>query len=213
VMEYSLPDNFCMANDEWEIVSLDPDVGDVLPDVEPDVPNINNSKDNDVVDVVRKERGDDTSKLSVPLWMDGSIHSSQAKTQKCYVTTSPYSQIAKKAHVAKNESCVGYVDKDHDSEKHYVDISSGPSMSKIDRPMPGRHTKSERKEVALYVLVDRASYKKDQIVGINVQGEFSVLPEICRLLECGECPTAKKGDPPLCYPCHWQSKPPGRAEA
>jgi hypothetical protein len=61
---------------------------------------------------------------------------------------------------------------------------------------------SQKKIVALYFLADRGQYKKDDLVGVQVQGDFSVAPGVCRRLECGECQTIN-GAPPICNPCSW----------
>jgi hypothetical protein len=71
--------------------------------------------------------------------------------------------------------------------------------------------KSEKRIVAFYFLKDCGKYRKDDVVGVEIQGAFCPLPGICRRLECGECPTIIKGSPPICDPCHWIGKE--RAEA
>jgi hypothetical protein len=86
---------------------------------------------------------------------------------------------------------------------------NGTKMGKIDRPTP----RSQKKIVALYFLADCGQYRRDEIAGIEVQGDFSVLPGICRKLECGQCPTAIEGAAPTCDPCHYYAKSSGSAEA
>jgi len=81
------------------------------------------------------------------------------------------------------------------------------------KEVAGKFTKLRKRVIAFNMLADRGRFKKDEIVGIHVEGEFSVMPGICRKLECGECRTAIKGDLPLCKPCNWQRKSLGMAEA
>jgi hypothetical protein len=122
-VELSLPTSFSVVDGlRQNLVSLDHDVERRSPDVDPDVPIINNSSNRDVVDVVKEEREEDTSKSSMPS-VERSIPSSQAKTPKCYVTTSPSHPMAVKADVAKNKDYVDVVAVSSDSEMHYVDVS------------------------------------------------------------------------------------------
>jgi len=131
-VELSLPTSFSVVDGlRQNLVSLDPDVERRSPDVDPDVPIINNSSNRDVVDVVKEEREEeDTSKSSMPS-VERSIPSSPAKTSKCYVTTSPSHPIAVKADVAKNKDYVDVVAVSSDSEKHYVDVSEKIRVASI----------------------------------------------------------------------------------
>ena len=73
-----------------------------------------------------------------------------------------------------------------------------------DEPTPGGEAiKQSGQVVALYFLQDRGPYKKDSVVAVRVEGDFSPIPGVCRRLECGECSTAIRGDPPLCEPCKY----------
>jgi hypothetical protein len=110
-VELSLPAFFCLTDGlRQNLVSLDPDVERRIPDVDPDVVDIDISRDRDVVDVVKEEREEeDTSKSSIP-FVDGSIPSSKQKPQKITSTTSPSSPIAKSTTSPSETPYVGYVD-------------------------------------------------------------------------------------------------------
>jgi hypothetical protein len=89
------------------LVSLDPDVERRSSDVDPDGEDIDNSRDSDVVDVVKEER-EDTSRLSMP-FVGGSIPSSKQNPRKTTSTTSLSSPIAKSATSTPATPYVNYV--------------------------------------------------------------------------------------------------------
>lgn len=59
-LEYSLPNSFRLANSNRQLITLDTSVRDVDRDVVFDVHNNNNNRENDVYDVVKEEREDNS---------------------------------------------------------------------------------------------------------------------------------------------------------
>jgi hypothetical protein len=56
--------------------------------------------------------------------------------------------------------------------------------------------KFQKRIVAFYFLKDCGRYCKEEVVGVEIQGEFSVLPGISRRLECREAHQGQMD--PLC---------------
>lgn len=128
-LEYSLPETFKLADVGDELITLEEeendsynhsDVADVDPDVVCDVGNNNNSKDRDVVDVVKEKRdGDNTDDPSNP-YEDIASSLSEPKTTS---NTSLCQSIAKDRDVVRDSHYVSYVTMAADAEKGYVTIS------------------------------------------------------------------------------------------
>lgn len=111
--EYSLPKGFKLSSNGKNLITLDPDVCDVDPDVPSDVLETNNSKDGDVVDVAKEGREEDITK-------DVSFEENNPKLNfippvaKHTSTTSRSQEIAKDADVPTTSQ---YVAMAEDSEK------------------------------------------------------------------------------------------------
>lgn len=110
-VELSLPSSFSVNDGiRKNLVTLEPDVERRGPDVDPDVDDIDSSRDSDVVDVgkEKREREEDTTELQSPSVVED-IPSSKQKGQKPTSTTSRLSTIAKNATSTPATPCVNYV--------------------------------------------------------------------------------------------------------